>query len=152
MTVRVLITLACLALAPLAQLQAQTLTQTPAAKPALPQLSVELSSLSYPNNAQRAGVQGRVLVAFTITKKGRADNIEIVSAEPAAEFDLVATKAVKQVRFTVPEDWETSGADQHRFQLSVLFKLGPCPAETCTAPKAHETADDFLVIGSTFSK
>lgn len=118
------------------------------AKRSLPQLTVDLNSLTYPSSAQRAGVQGRVLVAFNITKKGRADDVEIVNAEPADDFDAVASKAVKQVRFTVPDDWEASGGAAHRFQLSVLFKLNPCVAPACVTPKPHESADDFLVIGA----
>lgn len=118
------------------------------AKRSLPQLTIDLNALAYPSAAQRAGMQGRVLVAFNITKKGRADAIEIVNAEPADEFDATASKAVKQVRFTVPDDWQASGGAAHRFQLSVLFKLSPCVAPACSAPKPHESADDFLVIGA----
>ncbi|MGC3980274.1 MAG: energy transducer TonB [Steroidobacteraceae bacterium] len=121
--------------------------QTPA-KRALPSLSADLNTLSYPSGALRAGLQGRVLVAFTITKKGRADDVEVVTADPAGEFDATAIKAVKQVRFTVPEDWEASGASAYRFQLSVLFKLNPCVAPACIAPQMHEAADDFLVVGA----
>lgn len=122
--------------------------QETVAKRTLPQLTVELNSLTYPASAQRAGLQGRVLAAFSISRKGRAEDIEVVSAEPAEEFDAAAIKAVKQVRFTVPSDWKDSGGEAHRFQLSVLFKLNPCVAPTCTAPKPHAEADDFLVIGA----
>lgn len=122
--------------------------QEPTAKRSLPQLSVDLNSLTYPASAQRAGVQGRVLLAFNISRKGRADDVDILTADPADEFDAAATRAIKQVRFTVPDDWEKSGGETHRFQLSVLFKLSPCVAPVCTAPKPHEAADDFLVIGA----
>lgn len=121
--------------------------QQPAAKRPLPQLSVDLNSLTYPGAPQRAGLQGRVLVAFTITNRGKADNIEIVSAEPAGEFDATATRALRQVQFTVPRDWRDSGGEAQRFQLSVLFKLSPCAAP-CVAPQVHEGADDFLVISA----
>ncbi len=120
----------------------------PATTPVLPQLSVDLNSLQYPSAAQRAGLQGRVLVAFSITKRGRADELEVVEAEPVGEFDAVAIKAIRQVRFTVPDDWQDSGNVEHRFQMTVLFKISPCVAPACVAPKPHASAADFLVIGA----
>lgn len=138
----------CLAFAGLLMLLAGlSHAQQATPKRPLPQLSVNLNSLTYPGAPQRAGLQGRVLVAFTITNRGRADNIEIVGAEPAKEFDSTAIRAVRQVQFTVPKDWEDSGGEMQRFQLSVLFKLSPCVAP-CVAPQPHEGADDFLVIGA----
>jgi TonB family protein len=122
--------------------------QETAVKRSLPALSVDLNSLAYPGSAQRAGLQGRVLTAFNISRKGRAQDIEIVSAEPPEEFDATAIRAVKQVRFTVPRDWEDSGGETYRFQLSVLFRLNPCVAPACVTPTPHESADDFLVIGA----
>lgn len=121
---------------------------TSAARHDLPELTVDLSPLSYPSAAQRAGVQGRVLVAFNITRKGRADAVEAIVAEPVDTFDSVAIKAVKLLNFAVPDDWQTTGGTIQRFQLSVLFKLNPCVAPTCVSPMPHESADDFLIIGA----
>ena len=117
-------------------------------KHSLPQMAVDLGSVSYPSSALRQALQGRVLVAFTITRKGRADNPTILNAEPEKEFDSIAIKAVKQVKFTVPDTWEASGDSAYQYQLSVLFKLYPCAAPACVAPQAHESADDFLVIAA----
>jgi TonB family protein len=136
--------LSVLLLSPAAMLSAQQ----PPAKHSLPPLTVDLRSVSYPSALQRQGVQGRVLVAFNITKRGKVDDPVVVSGEPAGEFDSVAIKAVKQVHFTVPDDWEASGDSAYQYQFSVLFKLSPCIAPACVAPKPHEAADDFLVIGA----
>lgn len=136
--------LAAAMLFPGAMLSAQT---APPGKRALPQLTVDLSSLSYPAAQQRQGLQGRVLVAFTINKRGRANDPVVVDSEPAGEFDAVAIKAIKQVRFTVPDDWEDSGDSAYQYQLSVLFKLSPCMPPACVAPKPHDAADDFLILG-----
>lgn len=133
-----------LLLSPASMLSAQDAAK---AKRSLPQLNVDLGSISYPSAQQKQGVQGRVLVAFTITKRGRVNDPVVVASEPAGEFDSVAIKAIKQVRFTVPDDWEDAGDSVYQYQLSVLFKLNPCMAPACVAPKAHESADDFLVIG-----
>ncbi len=117
-------------------------------KRSLPQLAVDLNSLTYPGSAQRAGLQGRVLLAFNISRKGRVDNVEVVSGEPPEQFNTEAIRALKQVQFKVPGDWKDSGGEVHRFQLSILFKLSPCVVPGCTSPKPHDTADDFLVIGA----
>jgi TonB family protein len=121
---------------------------SPSVKRTLPQLSVDLGSVDYPGALQRQGIQGRVLVAFTITKRGRVNDPIIMDAEPTHDFDSVAIKAVKQVRFTVPDDWEATGDSAYQYQLSVLFKLSPCVAPACISPKPHDSADDFLVIGA----
>lgn len=120
----------------------------PGVKRALPQLSVDLGSIDYPSAQQRQGMQGRVLVAFTITKRGKVNDPVVMDADPSHDFDSVALKAVKLVRFTVPDDWEDTGDSAYQFQLSVLFKLSPCVAPACISPKPHESADDFLVIGA----
>ena len=117
-------------------------------KPPLPQLTIKLETIEYPAAPLTAKMQGRVLVAFTITKRGRVDEPVIVAAEPAGVFDDAAIKTIKQVRFTVPDGWEASGGSAHRFQVSVLFKLNPCVAPQCVAPKPHEGADDFLIVGA----
>jgi TonB family protein len=119
---------------------------TGAAKRPLPQFSVQLEDLTYPGSAEKAGIQGRALVAFTINKRGRVDGPVIVSAEPAVPFADAALTAIKQVRFEVPSDWVASGGPTYQYQLSVLFKLSPCVAPACVAPKPHEGADDFLMI------
>lgn len=144
-TTLVSILLATLLLLPGVDLSAQ---QSSKQKRTLPQMSFDPASVAYPGAALRQVMQGRVLVAFTITKKGRASDPVVLNAEPEKEFDAMAIKAVKQVRFTVPDDWEESGDSAYQFQLSVLFKLYPCVAPACVAPKAHDSADDFLVVAA----
>jgi TonB family protein len=118
------------------------------ARPALPPLTLALSSNVYPVKAQRAGLQGRVLVAFSISRKGVPDDLLVMDADPAGWFEDVALTLVKQVRFTVAKDWKATGGVAQRYQLSVLFKLTPCPATSCSAPKIHEVADDFLIVSA----
>jgi TonB family protein len=122
--------------------------QPPAAKPALPPLTLSVSNNVYPTAARRAGVQGRVLVRFTIKKNGVPDNVVVDSAEPEVQFDEVAVNLVKRVRFTVPQDWAQTGAVTQPYQLSVLFKLHPCPKESCIVPIRHDGADDFLIVAA----
>lgn len=147
---RMRMTVACMLLTAVVALPgaAARAQETPAAKRPLPSMELELNSLTYPTAAQRIGMPGRVLMAFTVTKKGRADNIEMVSSQPTGVFETVATKAIKQMKFTVPADWEATQGPEHRYLISVLFKINPCVAPGCVVPKAHEEADDFVIVGA----
>lgn len=120
--------------------------QSSDARPPLPALSVSLSGNLYPENAKKVGMHGRVLVEFSISRRGAPDEPQVVAAEPVEMFDEAALRFVRQVRFAVPKDWRDSGGVLQRYRLSVLFKLTPCLPDNCIAPKMHEGADDFLII------
>ena len=143
-TTRGLVLLAALVLAPVTLLFAQDAAP---AKPKLPQMTVDLSEFSYPSDLQTQGVMGRVLVAFTINKRGVPTDPVVIDADANKEFNTLAQKIIKRVRFTVPDGWQDNGYNAYQFQMSVLFKLSPCVAPACVAPKPHEAADDFLLVG-----
>lgn len=117
-----------------------------AAKLELPPMDVKLDPSYYPKAAAKLGVQGRVLAEFNITRRGKVDNVTIQESEPAFVFDDAVRAALKDIKFTVPGDWEASGNVLHRFHLSYVFKIYPCPDEPCKAPTAHESADDSVII------
>lgn len=112
----------------------------------LPPMQAPLNPEYYPTTALKKELQGRVLAEFTITRKGKVDNITIVDSEPQGVFDSGVRKALADVRFTVPDDWESSGGVLQRFHLSYVFTLYPCPTNPCVAPKPHTAADDFFII------
>tara|TARA_R110002073_G_scaffold72653_2_gene177987 strand:+ start:458 stop:844 length:387 start_codon:yes stop_codon:yes gene_type:complete len=55
----------------------------------------------YPTSAFKRGHTGWAVVKYTVNEKGRAENLEVVSSEPARVFDRAAIKAVAQTRFEV---------------------------------------------------
>jgi outer membrane biosynthesis protein TonB len=125
----------------------------------LPPMEAPVKMSYYPVAAAKVGIQARVLVEFTISGIGKVDNVNVLVSEPdstatpvsglpyAAQFDNSVRTALKDVKFEVPNDWESSGAALHRFQLSYVFKIDPCPASrVCVEPLAHESADDWMVI------
>lgn len=117
-------------------------------RPPMPPMTIALNATPYPTPALKSLTQGRVLVAFNITKKGRADSENVVDAEPLDVFESTALSAIRKVKFAVPPDWEDKAGPLQRYRLSVVFKLYPCPPETCTSPKAHDEADDFIIISA----
>jgi len=112
----------------------------------LPPMSASVNPDVYPFAALRNSVQGRVLLEFTISSRNKIDDVTVVDSEPQGMFDAAARKTLNSVHFTVPKDWAESGAALHRFTLSVVFKVSPCPTTPCAAPQPHDAADDFLIV------
>ena len=55
----------------------------------------------YPTSAFKRGHTGWTVVKYTVNEEGRAENLEVVSSEPARVFDRAAIKAIAQTRFEV---------------------------------------------------
>ncbi|MEQ8952737.1 MAG: energy transducer TonB [Gammaproteobacteria bacterium] len=53
----------------------------------------------YPQAAERDGIEGYVVVAFTVTSSGSVENIRIVDSSPAGVFDQSALRAATRLRF-----------------------------------------------------
>ncbi|UAX00109.1 energy transducer TonB [Halopseudomonas nanhaiensis] len=55
---------------------------------------------NYPQRASAAGIEGKVILRFTITAEGRVDNLQVTEAEPPGVFDREARRAAARWRFT----------------------------------------------------
>lgn len=53
----------------------------------------------YPARAAERGIEGHVLVEFTIDTLGRVADIAVVHADPRGVFDRAALKAVERFRY-----------------------------------------------------
>jgi protein TonB len=142
---RILITCILFSAASLAAL-GTTAQQVASTRISLPPMNASVDPDVYPAPALKNGVQGRVLLEFTVSARNRVDDVTVVDSEPQGMFDTAARKTLNAIRFTVPKDWAESGSVLHRFTLSVVFKVSPCPTTPCVAPQPHATADDFLII------
>jgi TonB family protein len=80
----------------------------------------------YPDRARRLDQQGRVLVEFEISSKGRVVDPKIVSAEPPGAFESTVTALVRGWKFDVPSNWESLGGTTHAFHAGFIFILRPC--------------------------
>ena len=112
----------------------------------LPPMNATADPEVYPSTALKNALQGRVLLEFNITRRNKIEDVAVIDSEPQGMFDSAAKKTLNAVKFTVPKDWEDTGGALHRFTLSIVFKLSPCPTSPCVAPQPHDTADDFLII------
>ena len=94
--------------------------------PSFPGGQVELmkylnNSVKYPIIAQENGIQGRVIVQFTVRKDGSIDDVEVVrSADP--NLDKEAVRVIKSMPSWTPG--EQRGKKVHcKFTVPVVFKL-----------------------------
>ncbi len=58
----------------------------------------------YPKSAFQRGHTGWAVVKYSVNENGRAENLEVVSSEPARVFDRAALRAIAQTRFEVPTE------------------------------------------------
>ena len=99
--------------------------KTPAASvsPSGPQ-ALRVVQPSYPLDALRNGVAGKVDLEFQVDTEGRVRNIRVLSAQPAGVFEQSAIAALRQWRFEV-------SAAPARFTRSFAFTRGSSAAENC---------------------
>lgn len=77
---------------------------------------------NYPRRAISRGIEGEVLVQFTISKTGDVDEIEIVSADPEGWFERAVTDAVSKYKFQ-PRIKNGQPVDAKGVQRKIVFKL-----------------------------
>jgi protein TonB len=77
----------------------------------------------YPERAQQRGIEGRVLVEFTISKSGSVKNPKVIAYEPSRIFNKAALKAVAQWKYN-PKIEDGKAVEQHGIRISIPFVLG----------------------------
>ena len=100
-------------------------TPAPAAKPAVITQPAVLSAPepTYPEQARREGIQGRVILAIEILENGRPRSVAVQRSSGHEELDEAAVKAVKNWRFTAARNSQTGQAISCRTTLPVTFTL-----------------------------
>lgn len=76
----------------------------------------------YPPKAARDGVEGYVVLSFSISTTGQAINIEIVDAQPKGIFEREARKALKRWKYQ-PQLMDGKPVEVHHQQVQLDFKL-----------------------------
>ena len=78
---------------------------------------------TYPERALQRGIEGRVLVEFTITKSGSVKDAKVVAYEPNTIFNKAALKAVSQWKYN-PKIVNGKPVEQPGVRVVFPFKLG----------------------------
>ena len=77
----------------------------------------------YPERAMQRGIEGRVLVEFTISKSGAVKNPKVIAYEPSKIFNKAALKAVSQWKYN-PKIEDGKAVEQHGIRIAIPFVLG----------------------------
>ncbi|MBM4269045.1 MAG: energy transducer TonB [Deltaproteobacteria bacterium] len=76
----------------------------------------------YPMRAQQRGIEGWVLVEFTITPAGTVSNARVIDSEPKGTFDSAALRAIGRWRYN-PKVEGGVAIERHGVQVLLDFKL-----------------------------
>lgn len=77
----------------------------------------------YPERALQRGIEGRVLVEFTISKSGSVKDAKVVAYEPSTIFNKAALKAVRQWKYN-PKIVNGKPVEQPGVRIAIPFRLG----------------------------
>ena len=94
------------------------LRPTPADGNAVPLVRIEPT---YPERALRRGIEGRVLIEFSISRSGAVMSPRIVASEPSSIFDEAALKAIRQWRYS-PRIEKGVPVEQHGLRIAIPFR------------------------------
>lgn len=76
----------------------------------------------YPEKAMQRGIEGRVLIEFTISKGGTVKNPKVIAYEPSKIFNKAALKAVSQWKYN-PKIENGKAVEQRGIRIAIPFKL-----------------------------
>lgn len=76
----------------------------------------------YPMRAQSQGIEGWVLVQFTVTATGTVKDVRVVDSEPKNVFDDAAIKAVSRWKYS-PKIQEGVAVERVGLQVILSFKM-----------------------------
>jgi len=77
----------------------------------------------YPERALQRGIEGRVLIEFTISKTGAVKDPKVIAYEPSTIFNKAALKAVSQWKYN-PKIENGKPVEQTGIRIAIPFVLG----------------------------
>ena len=79
---------------------------------------IERVAPTYPRRAQLRGVEGFIVMSFSINKEGNVEDISVIDAEPPTTFVRSATRAVEGLRFP---PCEVNGVAVRQTDVSIKY-------------------------------
>ena len=91
--------------------------------PQLPHIK-SVTTRYYPDEAKLHGIEGTVLVEFSIDAKGKAKDLIVLRSDQEM-FTKFAKDFYSSARFDVTDDWISSGKAAYRFKFGMVFCIPP---------------------------
>ena len=76
----------------------------------------------YPQRAMSRGIEGWVILQFTITPLGTVSDVSVVEAQPPGIFDAAAVKAVGRWKYN-PKVFEGVAVERRGIRVKLTFEL-----------------------------
>ena len=77
----------------------------------------------YPNNALARGIEGYVIVEFTVTTLGTVKDVGVIESQPKGVFDRAALQAASKFKYK-PRVINGEAIEVHGVQNKVTFEIG----------------------------
>jgi TonB family protein len=78
----------------------------------------------YPETAKRAGLEGKVIVAFDIVAGGRVANLSVIFSDDGV-FENTAKEYMSGLRVDIPSDWAKFQGHYERYHTGFVFCIPP---------------------------
>lgn len=98
----------------------------------------------YPQLALQRGIEGQVVVEFSLASDGGVIDLRLVKATPAGVFDQAALEAMRGWRYNLPNATVAS----RRFRQTIAFSLNTARAGGAASRNIHARADCQIVTGT----
>ena len=98
----------------------------------------------YPQAALRRGIEGQVVLEFSLAPDGGVRDLQLVSAAPAGIFDQAAIDAMRGWQYAVPD----AAAGSRRYRQTIAFTLGAARSGASPGRSIHARADCRMVTGT----
>lgn len=98
----------------------------------------------YPQAALRRGIEGQVVLEFSLAPDGGVRDLQLVSATPAGVFDQAAIDAMRGWQYALPE----ATADSRRYRQTIAFTLEAARSGASPGRNIHARADCRMVTGT----
>ena len=77
---------------------------------------VEAEAPQFPRAAERRGIEGHVVVRYTVSPEGAVGDVEVVEATPAGIFERAVMRALEDWRYAAAS--ETTQGVERRFDFA----------------------------------
>jgi TonB family protein len=111
-----------------------------------PPLIIETCPPSYPLEAKKNNIEGKVLLQFVITTDGTVRDIEVYDSSPEGVFDEAATKALEKYQFEPATKDGQPVETIVKMPIAFTIETGPLPYDWSMSPYDYNLPDRYNLL------